>query len=193
MNIFGEIQQGDSATWNDDAVTLGDPSGELSVNYTSAGYALKYELRGPGAPLTLTAAVNGSGWTTTLTPAQSAGLTPGTWWWAAFFSATGVRITAGKGEFLVTPDISATVGTFDGSTTAETALKAAEAALASFTSSNGKIKKYTIGSRSMEFATVPEILQVISYWKARVLTEQSAKSVAQGLGDPRRLFVRFTR
>lgn len=187
MNIFGELQQGDSAIWDDVSAVMND------VVYTSAGYTLKYELRGPGAPLTLTATPKGSGWTTTLTTAQSAALTPGKWWWSAFFSATGVRVTAGQGEFTVTPDISAAVGVFDGSTIAETALKAAESALASFTSSNGKIKKYTIGSRSMEFATVPEILEVISYWKARVFTEQSAKSVAQGLGDPRRIFVRFNR
>lgn len=187
MNIFGEIQQGDSATWDDDAVPI------AGVNYTSVAYTLKYELRGPGSPLTLTATPKGNGWTTSLTTAQSAGLTPGKWWWAAFLSATGVRVTAGRGEFIASPDISAATGVFDGNTTAEAALKAAEAALASFTSSNGKIKKYTIGSRSMEFATVPEILEVISYWKARVATEQSSKSVAQGLGDPRRLFVRFSR
>jgi hypothetical protein len=188
LNIFGTIQQGDSATWNDEQVTLAD-----GVNYNSTAFTLKYELRGPGNPLTLTAAANGSGWTTTMTTAQSEGLTPGKWWWAAFYSATGIRTTAGQGEFTSTPDIGAAAGVFDGSTAAEIALKAAEAALASFTSSNGKIKKYTIGSRSMEFATVPEILQVISYWKARVATEQSAKSIAQGLGDPRRLFVRFNR
>lgn len=187
MNIFSQIQQGDSATWDDDALALN------GVTYTSASHTLKYELRGPGSPLTLTATARGSGWTTGLTPVQSAALTPGTWWWAALLSATGVRITAGQGEFIVTPDMAAAAAAFDGRTTAEAALAAAEAALASFTASNGKIKKYTIGSRSMEFATVPEILGVISYWKARVLTEQSAKSTAQGLGDPRRLFVRFTR
>lgn len=187
MNIFGEIQQGDSATWNDVAATLNN------VNYVSSAYSLKYELRGPGSPLTLLSIAKGTGWNTSLTTTQSAALIPGKWWWAAFYFATGVRITAGQGELNVTADISAAAGVFDGSTIAEIALKAAEAALASFTSSNGKIKKYTIGSRSMEFATVPEILDVIAYWKARVFSEQSAKSVAQGLGDPRRIFVSFTK
>lgn len=185
MNIFGQIQQGDSATWDDDALSIG------GVTYTSASHALKYELRGPGSPLTLTAVAKGSGWTSSLTTAQSAALTPGQWWWAALLSATGERVTAGQGMIAVTPNLAEAGAAFDGRTRAETALAAAEAALASFTASNGKISKYTIGSRSMEFAAVPEILEAISYWKARVLTEQSAQSIAQGLGDPRRLFVRF--
>ncbi len=187
MNIFGELQQGDSATWNDDAVSLN------GVSYTSSGYTLEYKLGGQGAALTLTATPNGSGWKTNLTTKQSSALVPGKWWWKALLSATEVRVTAGKGELTVTPDISDASIAFDGSTVAEAALKAAEAALASFTSSNGKVKKYTIGNRSMEFSTIPEILQVIYYWKALVTTEQSPQSIAQGLGDPRRLFARFVR
>lgn len=187
MNIFGTIQQGDSAIWDDTAQTIDN------ITYTSAGYTLKYELRGPGSPLTLTAVSNGGGWRTTLLTTDSANLAPGKWWWAAMLSATGVRVTAGSGELIVTADIAAAVAAFDGRSIAEIALADAEAALASFTSSKGKVKKYTIGNRSMEFATVPEILDVIHYWKARVMTELSAKSVAQGLGDPRRLFVRFNR
>ena len=186
MNIFSTIQQGDSASWDDDATSIN------GVNFTSSTHTLKYELRGPGSPLTLTASAKGTGWTTALTTAQSAGLVAGKWWWAAFFSTTGIRVTAGSGELVVTSDLTTAVANFDGRTTAEIALAAAEGALASFTSSNGKVKRYTIGSRSMEFATVSEILEVISYWKARVLNEQSAKSIAQGLGDPRRLFVRFS-
>jgi hypothetical protein len=43
----------------------------------------------------------------------------------------------------------------------------------------------------MEFATIPEIMQIIGYWKAIVLNEQSAKQMANGNGNPRRLYVRF--
>jgi hypothetical protein len=104
LNIFGELQQGDSATWDDDSTVMNN------VIYTSAGYTLKYELRGPGSPLTLTATAKGSGWTTSLTTTQSAALAAGKWWWSACFSTTGVRVTAGQGEFTVTPDISAAAG-----------------------------------------------------------------------------------
>lgn len=188
MNIFNTIQQGDSATWADEARTLN------GIRYGSASHTLKYELRGPGAPLTLTASANGSGWTTTLTTGDSATLSAGKWWWSAILTATGERVTIGSGELTVTQDLGAiTAPNFDGRSLAETALADAEAALASFSSSKGKIKKYTIGQRSMEFATIAEILPVVSYWKARVMTEQTPKMLAQGLGDPRRLFVRFTR
>ena len=71
MNIFSTLISGDSATWNDGAFS--DAQGK---RYDSS-YTLQYSLRGPVA-LTLTAVANGLGWTTTLTPTQSATLTPGT-------------------------------------------------------------------------------------------------------------------
>lgn len=185
MNIFNKIQQGDSATWLDDAGIVNN------VRYDSTGYTLKYELRGPGSPLTLTASANGTGWSTSISTTQSAALTPGLWWFAAYYSATGIRVLAGDGEITITPDISLAGANFSNLSPAEIALKSAETALGTFNSSGGKTKRYQIGGRSMEFATVAEILQVISYWKAIVLNEQTAKKLANGEGDPHRIYVGF--
>jgi len=185
VNIFNKIQQGDSATWLDDAGIVNN------VRYDSIGYTLKYELRGPGAPLTLNAAASGTGWSTSINTTQSEALAPGLWWFAAYYMATGVRVLAGEGEITITPDISLAGANFNNLSTAEVALKAAETALGTFNSSGGKIKRYQIGGRSMEFATVPEILQVINYWKVIVINEQTAKKLANGQGDPRRIYVGF--
>jgi hypothetical protein len=185
VNIFDKLQQGDSTSWHDDAATIGD------ITYTSAAYGLRYELRGPGAPLTLNAVVDNNGWKTSITTTQSEALTAGLWWFAAYYTATGVRVLAGEGEITITPDITLAGANFNNLSPAEVALKAAESALSTFSATGGKTKKYQIGGRSMEFATIPEIMQIIGYWKAIVLNEQSAKQMANGNGNPRRLYVRF--
>lgn len=185
MNIFQSINNGDSATW-DDSVFVDD----LGKSYDSAVYTLKYELRGP-ASLTLNAIANGAGWRTALTTTQSATLTAGKYFWAAILSKTGERVTASTGGLTVNVDLVTQIAGFDGRTQAEKALADAETALATFISSKGRIKKYTIGSRSMEFDTAGDILTQISYWKMKVANEHADNNRANGLGDPRNLYVRF--
>jgi len=71
------------------------------------------------------------------------------------------------------------------------ALADAEAALANLTSSGQKVKKYQIGTRNAEYYTAPELIAAIRFWRARVLNEKTAQDVANGLGSPRNLHVRF--
>ncbi|MDD5247824.1 MAG: hypothetical protein PHY45_02495, partial [Rhodocyclaceae bacterium] len=126
-------------------------------------------------------------------PTASAGLTPGKYWWTAALTAAGERITAGRGELIIEADLADLTPPYDGRSQAEIALSDAETALASFKASGGKIKRYTIGSRTMEFQAITDIMQVVSYWRIKVSNEQSRRQIAQGLGDPRKLFVRFGR
>jgi hypothetical protein len=187
MNIPSEIIAGDSDSWKDGAWT--DTDGTL---YQSTGYTLTYALRGPSAAVDLTATPDGTGWKTSLSTATSAGMTAGLWFWAAYITASGVRITAGQGELTVTANLQTATTGYDGRTQAEKALADAETALATFRSTAGRIKKYTIGSRTAEYETAAELLQVIQYWRGQVANEQNAKLIAQGLGNPRQMFVRFT-
>mgnify|MGYP001174207642 CR=1 FL=1 len=186
MPLPATLIAGDSASWTDEPYV--DAAGR---RYDAAGYALTYELRGPGAPLTLSAQTDGQGWKTSLTTSASAALTAGLWFWAAILTATGERITIARGQVEVTADPVAQAAGYDGRSQAERALADAETALASFKSSQGKIKKYTIGARSMEFYAAAEILEVISYWRTKVQNERAAKSISDGLGNPKNLMVRF--
>lgn len=176
MNIFNTLQQGDSIAWDDDPYT--DARGE---RYDSSSYDLVWELRGP-SKLTLDAVANGSGWTTTLTAAQSSSLLPGRYAFAAYLKATNVRITVAQGNITITPDLSlANVG-YDARTLAERSLADAEAALANLTASGKKMKQYSIGSRSATYYTASELIQAIQYWKMRVNSEKHGKSTSNGLG-----------
>jgi len=159
--------------------------------YDSAGYALTYELRGPKR-LTINAGPQGPGWRSSLTTNDSGSLTAGVYWWSAIVSVAGVRLTIGSGQVTVLANLGAiNVDGYDGRSLAQKALADAEAALANLTSSGQKVKKYQIGTRNAEYYTAPELIAAIRFWRARVLNEKTAQDVANGLGNPRNLHVRF--
>lgn len=187
MTIPANLTAGDSASWTDDPFVASD-----GTPLDSSKYTLKYELRGTGTPLTLTAVVQGTGWKTSITTVQSAALLAGVWFWVVTLTATGERITVARGEVNVEADVAAVVSpTYDGRSTAEKALSDAELSLANLHASGKKTKKYTIGTRNAEYYTAPELIAAISYWRIRVGNERAAKSIADGLGNPKNLMVRF--
>lgn len=186
MNIPANLTAGDSAGWSD--VPYIDASNH---RYDSSGYSLIYELRGPGAPITLNAVADGQGWKTTIGLTDSNKLVAGLWFWSAILTATNVRITIGRGELNVQADIMASIAGFDGRTLAEKSLADAESALADLTASGKKVKKYSIGSRQAEYFTATDLIAAINYWRIKVTNEKAAKGISDGLGNPRNLLVRF--
>lgn len=66
-------------------------------------------------------------------------------------------------------------------------LEAAQRALETYTSSNGHVKSYTIGTRSMTFNSPQELFDLIEYWKKQVFLEDCR---ARGI-DPHTLLVEF--
>ena len=61
----------------------------------------------------------------------------------------------------------------DGRTTAEKALADAEAALMRYNEKGQRVQSYTINNRSMTFSSASEILEIIRYWRKRVMAERS--------------------
>ena len=55
----------------------------------------------------------------------------------------------------------------------------------------GVAKEYTIGNRSLKKYDMADLLQLESKLKAEVKREQMADLIANGLGNPHNLFVRF--
>lgn len=184
--MLTNLVSGDSASWDD------TPFAILGKLCDSSGYTLTYELRGPNI-LTLTAAASSKGWTTSITPAQSAALGVGKYWWAAILSSATERITAAIGEMTVSANLTTQIAGYDGRSIAEKALSDAENALASFRATRGRTKKYIVGSRTMEFDSAAEIITEINFWRIKVRNERAASDIANGLGAPDRLYVRFGR
>jgi hypothetical protein len=185
MNIFATLPSGDSATWLDDSVTL--PDGRTA---DATAWVMTYYLRGPSS-LDLVATASGKSWSTTLTSVASAALAAGTYAWTAIITSGLERITIGSGQCVLTPDMTQQGGAFDPRSLAQRSLDACEAAMSTFNATGGKVKKYEIAGRTMEFQTITELMTLHSFWKAKVMSEQSAQSVANGLGNPRNLLTRF--
>lgn len=182
MNIPSSLTAGDSAVWHDRHQLL------RGTHYDSGAWALAYALRGPST-LELAAVADGAGWSTTVTATQSAGLMTGNYAWFALLTNEDQRITAATGRLYVAPDPLNLPAGYDPATVAERALADAEAALAGFQSSGGKVKRWRILDREQEFHGVSDIMQVLSYWRGRCRNERAATSRK---GNGRVVYARFT-
>lgn len=186
MNIPQTLTQGDTATWQDDPWV--SPSGQL---YTAPGYTLTYVLRGPSGGLELAAYSNGNGWLTGISGTQSSTMPAGRVWWSAVLTGAGERVTIATGELIVAENLAANpTAAYDGRTQAERDLDAVNAAISARTS-GGLVAEYTIGGRSLKREPMSALLSLRSALMMRVRNEQTAASIAAGLGNPRNLYSRF--
>jgi hypothetical protein len=182
VNIPILIEQGDSPSWLDNPFS--DAGG---VSYDSTLYTLTYTLAGPTAPLTVAGVVTGSGWQTNMTPAQTAALTPGTYWWQAVLAATGFSLTAARGELTVVANLALQPAGYSGLSQNEQNYQAAQQLLANTTAT----ESYKIATREMRFRMTADIIASIAYWNIAVINERTQNSISQNQGNPRKLYARF--
>jgi len=57
--------------------------------------------------------------------------------------------------------------------------------------SGGAVKQYSIGNRNLQKYDLPDLLALETKLKAELKREQRAQLMANGLGNPFNLFVRF--
>lgn len=163
----------------------------------SSTHTLTYYLRTNTASegATVVGVADGSGWRTALPAATTANFDAGTWYFQAVAAAVsdGAKTTIGSGQLEVLPSLSYT-GTnpaaFDGRSQAEKDLDAVNTAIRSLMS-GGAVQEYRIGTRSLKRYDLAELLVLQSRLKAEVAREQKANMIANGLGNPHSVFVRF--
>ena len=189
MRIPSTIRAGDTITWRDDATV-----DNLGNAITSSSHSLTYYLRTNTASegATVTAAAYGNGWESTISATTSAGFNAGNWYWQAIAGAGASVITLGAGQLTVLAALTytGTPAAVDGRSQAEQDLAAVQTAIRSIISGGG-VQKYTIGSRSVEKMKLEDLLTLESRLKAEVAREQKANLIANGLGNPHSMFVRF--
>jgi hypothetical protein len=195
MRVPSKIIAGDSPTWTDDPLVTAD-----GVALDAGHYALTYSFRGPlptGVDLASTAI--GGSWSTSLTAAQTTAFntTPGNlvWTWQAYatlLTDATKRLQAGAGSMKVLSSLAATpVGTIvDGRTQSEIDLAAVNAAI-SARAANGLVQDYTIGTRNLKREPIAGLLALRTSLLIRVRREKVAQSIANGLGNPSKTFVRW--
>ena len=127
-----------------------------------------------------------------LSDAVSATLAAGTYYFQAVATKSTDSITAGAGQVTVKAALSysGTPGAYDGRTQSAIDLDAVQAAIRAIIT-GGAVQEYTIGNRHLRKMSMTDLLELESRLKARVYREQMQQDMANGLGNPRNLFVRF--
>ena len=190
MNIPSEIRAGDTVKWRDNSST--DVFGN---EIKSDEWTLKYYLRTNAAPEahTSTGTAFGTGWEFTLSATVTAEFDAGTWYWQAIATKGTETLTLGYGSLTVEASLSYTgpaTPKYDGRTQAEKDLEAVQTAIRTLIA-GGAVQEYRIGNRNLKRYELQDLIQLEGRLKAEVNREQMAEKIANGLGNPRNMFVRF--
>jgi|TARA_R100000084_G_scaffold109246_1_gene75013 hypothetical protein len=188
VNIPKQIYAGQTIKWRDDGFT-----GPLNESITSADWTLTYYLRfnHTHEAHTVAGTAYGTGWEFTISATDSAGFNAGDWYIFAEATKGSEKFPLGsaRAEVFASYAYTGQAAAFDGRTQAEQDLEAVTTAIRQIVSD--KVKSYTIAGRSFTKMDLPDLVLRESQLKAIVARERKAAMIANGLGDPHSLYVRF--
>lgn len=144
------------------------------------------------SPISFAATADGDDYTVSVSSATTATWSAGWYSWAAYVSKDGTRYTCDSGQIEIKPDPAAASAGHDGRSVAQKMVEQLEAALVSYSSSQGLVAEYEIAGRRMKFRSSAEIIQQLAYWKKIRVDEEVAARLAAGLGSGRKVYTRFT-
>ena len=192
MKIPATIRAGDTITWRDLPTT--DVTGQ-PINSGTHGltYYIRFNRNNHGA--TVVGVPAAGDWLFTISSVTSAAFHPDdTGYWQAVATALvgGAQTTIGAGSFSVDASLAytGTPGAFDGRTQAKKDLEAVQAAIRALMT-GGAVQEYRIGIRSLKRYDLADLIALESKLKADVVREQKAQMIANGLGNPHNVFIRF--
>ena len=192
VKIPSKIRAGDTVKWRDDASTDVFGNAISSGNGWTLTYYLRTNHTHEGA--TVVGSAYSGGWEFTISQAISSGFDVGNWYWQAEATKGGEHVTLGSGQLTVLASLSYTgqPAAFDGRSQAQKDLESVQAAIRSLMS-GGAVQEYRIGTRSLKRYELADLLALETKLKADVARENKAAMIANGLGNPHNLFVRFGR
>ena len=166
---------------------------DLGVDYPPASYSLKYSARLEGAAteIEITAATSGNDYLVEIPKATTAAYTPGRYSWQAYITRTSdsERVTVDSGTFEVKPNRDTTAT--DPRSHARKVLAAIEAVIENRASVDQM--SVTLDGRSLDLTPIADLLVLRDRYREEARYEIAAERAAAGLGDPRRVGVRFQR
>jgi hypothetical protein len=190
MRIPSRVRDGDTVVWFDEATldVFGQP-------IDSAGYDLRYFLRAnaSGAAETLLGVADQNGWRFTWAVSEAVASETVYYWQAqAEKKSDASKLTIGSGSLTIEPSLAyvGTPGAYDGRSQAQKDLEAVQSAIRTLLA-GGSTKEYRIGNRTLKRYDLAELIQLEGKLKADVAREKKAEMIANGLGSPQSMFVRF--
>lgn len=160
------------------------------ADYPAPTWALKYWLKNADAHIDVTAGASGSDHLVNIVAADTRAFAAGCYDWIATVESGADVFQVGSGRIEVLPRID-TAGVLDGRSGARRILEQLEAAYEAYSAGGVHVAQYTIGDRTMQFKEAGDFIKAIEYWRGRVAQEDATAQIAAGLGNPRRVFVRF--
>ena len=161
------------------------------ADYPAPTWVLKYRFKNESGGFELTAAASGTDHAVTATAATTAAYASGIYSWVAWVEGgSSEKYTVDQGTVTVLPDFRATAAAtaLDTRSHARKALALVEAAIEAL---NLGVKAYPINNRSMTKRDLPELVQMRDAYKVEVAREEAAEKIANGLGNPKRFYVRW--
>jgi hypothetical protein len=189
MQIPATIRAGATIQWRDNEATDSLGNAIASSTYTLT-YYLRFNAASEGA--TVVGSAYGRGWEFTVAASTSASFDAGTWYWQAVATSGSISHTLGAGQSTVEAALNytGTPAAFDGRTQNQKDLDAVQEAIRTIVS-GGAVSEYTIGTRRLKKMDMADLVTLESRLKTMVMREQKAALIANGLGNPTSLYVRF--
>jgi len=161
-------------------------------DYPASTYTGTWYLENRTGQISVAAVASGNTFTATVAKATTAAYKAGEYRWR--FVATKIsdstRTSVEDGWVSVLPD-PASSGNLDWRTHARKTLDAIEAVIEGRATTDQEAM--SINGRSLTRISIPDLLKFRDYYKGEVFSEKAASAVSAGLGDPRRIYVRFGR
>lgn len=176
-----EIVAGDFIQWKRD---------DLTSDYPSASYTLKYSARLQGTGTTEIEITGGTDHLVQVSSSVTANYTPGTYSWQGYITRDSdderILVSSGTWEVLANSDTS----TADPRSHAEIMLNKIESLLEGKADSD--VSSYSIAGRSLTKLTPEELITWRNFYKAEVLRERQKEDIKLGRKSPTTVKVRFT-
>ena len=190
MAIPSKVRAGDILQWRDSETE--DVFGNA---ITSTDWSVTYYLRTNTASEahTTSSSVYLSGWQFTVAAAVTTNFDAGDWYFQAVADKSGAeKQTILSGQFEVLPSLvySGSAAAYDGRSQIRKDLDQVQAAIRTVATGGG-VKEYKIGTRSAKKYDLAELFQLEAKLKAELAREETSEKIANGLGNPRTMFVRF--
>jgi len=190
MNIPKSLRAGSTWTWREDSLV--DPYGDAIQSTDS--WALTYYIRSNIAGnqgITVVGSTYGTGWQFDVA-ASSTDLTAGDYFWQAVASKGALKYDVGSGSLEVLIDLvyTGTAQKIQAKSQVEQDLDAVEAAIRTLIS-DGVVKEYSIGGRSLKKYDLADLTALRSQLKYQLSLEKKAELIRNGQGNPHQMLVRF--
>ena len=190
MTIPSKVRAGDILQWRDSETQDVFGNAITSTDW-SVTYYLRTNTAAEGATVTSTAYL--SGWQFSVASTVTANFDAGNWYFQAVADKSSAeKQTILSGQFEVLPSLvySGSAAAYDGRSQIRKDLDQVQTAIRAVASGGG-VKEYKIGTRQAKKYELAELFQLEAKLKAELAREEASEKIANGLGNPRNLFVRF--